>query len=161
VVCYNVGKATIAKGWICVKTFKLISLQIVEDAALVDVVLEDGLIINREDDQNSWLLEAYTADHSHLAFFQKAYASKQDLFVKAVITKKDNDPATFVTKVCSVKQLGSHTSVLFEGKLKRQRNNYAETLLDHLLQKGLDGNALMVEFKEKMKTKPLLDEVKK
>ena len=48
------------------KTFKLISLQIVEDAKLVDVFLEDGLIINREDDQNSWLLEAYT-DHTHLA----------------------------------------------------------------------------------------------
>jgi hypothetical protein len=160
-VCYNGGKATIAEGWICMKTFKLISLQIVEDATLVDVVLVDGLIINREDDQNSWLLEAYTADHSQFAFFQKAYASKQDLFVKVVITKKENDPATFVTKVCSVKQLGNHTSVLFEGKLKRQRNNYAETLLDHLLQKGLDGNALMVEFKEKMKTKPLLDQVKK
>lgn len=141
------------------KTFKLISLQIVEDAKLVDVVLEDGLIINREDDQNSWLLEAYT-DHSHLPFFQKAYDSKQDLFVKVVISKKENDPATFMTKVSSVKQLGSHLSILFEGKLKRSKNNYAEQLLDHLLHKGLDGNALMVEFKEKMKTKPLLDEVK-
>lgn len=139
------------------KTFKLISLQIVEDAKLVDVFLEDGLIINREDDQNSWLLEAYT-DHSHLPFFQKALESKQDLIVKVVITKKDNDPATFMTKVSSVKQLGTHSSILFEGKLKRSKNNYAEQLLDHLLHKGLDGSALMVEFKEKMKTKPLLDE---
>jgi hypothetical protein len=143
-----------------VKTFKLVSLQIVEDSTLVDVVLEDGLIINREDDQNSWLLEAYT-NQTHLSFFQKAFESKQDLFVKVVITKKENDPATFITKVTSVKQLGTHTSVLFEGKLKRQKNNYAETLLDHLLHKGLDGNALMLEFKEKMKTKPLLDEAKK
>jgi hypothetical protein len=143
-----------------VKTFKLISLQIVEDSALVDVILEDGLIINREDDQNSWILEAYT-DQTHLAFFQKAYDTKQDIFVKVVITKKENDPATFITKVKTVKQLGGQISVLFEGKLKRHKNNYAETLLDHLLQKGLDGNALMVEFKDKMKTKPLLDDVKK
>jgi hypothetical protein len=159
-VCYNDGKATITKGWMCVKTFKLISLQIVEDAKLVDVVLEDGLIINREDDRNSWLIEAYT-DHSHLPLFQKAYDSKQELFVKVVITKKDNDPATFLTKVCSVKKLGEYTSVLFEGMLKRSKSNYAEQLLDNLLHKGLDGTALMQEFKDKMKTKPLLDEIKK
>jgi hypothetical protein len=143
-----------------VKTFKLISLQIVEDSALVDVILEDGLIINREDDQNSWILEAYT-DQTHLSFFQNAHDTKQDIFVKVVITKKENDPATFITKVKTVKQLGGQISILFEGKLKRHKNNYAETLLDHLLQKGLDGNALMVEFKDKMKTKPLLDDVKK
>ncbi|MHC0036477.1 YwpF-like family protein [Pseudoneobacillus sp. C159] len=142
------------------KTFKLVSLQVVEDTGLLDIPLEDGLIINREDEKNSWLLEAFTSD-VHLPFFQSAYDSKQDLIVQVVITKKENDPATFQTKVCSVKKLGQHVSILFEGILKRARNNYAEQLLDHLLQKGLDGSALMQEFKDKMKTRPVLEKTKK
>ncbi|WP_442596818.1 YwpF-like family protein [Neobacillus sp. D3-1R] len=142
------------------KTFKLISLQIVEEYRLVDVRLEDGLIINKEDDQNSWLLEAFT-DDIHFDVFQKAFQTQQDLIVQVVISKKENDPAAFLTKVCSVKRLDGHVSVLLQGKLQRSRNNYAELLLDNLLNKGLGGNALLVEFKEKMKSKPRLEETKK
>lgn len=141
------------------KTFKLISLQVVEENQLVDIPLEDGLIINKEDDQNSWLLEAYT-DSLHYDFFQKAFVSQQELIVQVVISKKENDPAAFQTKVCIVKKMDKHVSILFEGKLKRSKNNYAELLLDNLLHKGLGGDALMIEFKEKMKTKPRLEELK-
>jgi hypothetical protein len=147
-------------GLVCLKTFKLVLLQVVEDSGIKDIPLEDGLIINREDDKNSWLIEAYT-DHVHLPFFQQVHDSKQDLTIQVVITKRENDPATFQTKVSSVKKLGEHASILFEGTLKRAKNNYAEQLLDHLLQKGLDGPALMQEFQEKMKTKPVLDTIKK
>jgi hypothetical protein len=144
-----------------VKTFKLISLQIVEESQLVDIPLQDGLIINREDEQNSWLIEAYTADLAHFAFFQKAYSDKQDMTVQVVISKKENDPAAFLTKVTSVKQLGMNSSILFDGKLKRAKSNYAELLLDHLLHEGLGGDALMQEFKEKMKSRPILQQIKK
>jgi hypothetical protein len=159
-VCYNYGKAHVG-GWWKMKTFKLISLQIVEDSRLVDIKLEDGLIINKEDEQNSWLIEAYTTDQAYVPVFQKAFATKQDMIVQVVISKKDNDPAAFITKVSNVKTIGNQASVLFQGKLKRTKSNYAELLLDHLLNQGLSGETLMVEFKEKLKTKPLLDEIKK
>jgi hypothetical protein len=143
-----------------VKTFKLISLQIVEETHLVDIRLEAGLIINREDDTNSWLIEAFT-DQSHYPHFQKDFDTKKDVIVQVVISKKENDPASFQTKVCSVKKIGEHVSILFEGKLKSSKSNYAELLLDHLLHKGLGGNALMVEFTEKMKTRPMIEDIKK
>jgi hypothetical protein len=143
-----------------VKTFKLISLQIVEDSSLVDVVLRDGLIINREDEQSSWLIEAFT-DLTHLSLFQKAFDSNAEVFVQVVISKKENDPATFITKITSLKKLDGHVSILFDGKLKRSKNNYAELLLDDLLHKGLGGDTLLNEFRDKMKSKPMLIETKK
>jgi hypothetical protein len=151
-----VAKETIVKGLVVMKTFKLISLHVLKDGQMLDIALEDGLIINREDEQSSWLIEAYT-DQTQLPLFQQYFESKEDLYVQVVISKKENDPASFETKVCSVKKLSGHASILFEGRLKRTKNNYAELLLDHLLHKGLDGSVLMEEFKEKMKTRPLLE----
>lgn len=142
------------------KTFKLVSLQVVVENQLVNIHLEDGLIINREDEKNSWLIEAYT-DHAQHAIFQNAFNTQEDVIIQVVISKKENDPASFQTKICSVKKLDGRASILFEGKLMRSRSNYAELLLDNLLQKGLGGPALMEEFKEKMKSKPRLEEVKK
>ena len=52
------------------KTFKLISLQIVEDDQLVDIELDDGLIISQENDQSTWLIEAYI-NISYDDYFQK------------------------------------------------------------------------------------------
>ena len=57
------------------KTFKLISLQIVEDDQLVDIELDDGLIISQENDQSTWLIEAYI-NISYDDYFQKL--AKQD-----------------------------------------------------------------------------------
>ena len=42
------------------KTFKLFSLEVVEDDKSVEVPLEDGLILNKEDERSTWLIEAYT-----------------------------------------------------------------------------------------------------
>ena len=40
------------------KTFKLISLHVTGDHGLIEIHLEDGLIINKEDENRTWLLEA-------------------------------------------------------------------------------------------------------
>ena len=40
------------------KTFKLISLHVTGDHGLIEIDLEDGLIINKEDENRTWLLEA-------------------------------------------------------------------------------------------------------
>ncbi|MDE3840279.1 hypothetical protein C0966_13140 [Bacillus methanolicus] len=138
------------------KTFKLISLQIVEGTDLKDIELQDGLIINKEDEHSRWLIEAYTKK-SYLDYFKAG----DEKIVQVVISKKENDPASFLTKVHSVKEFENNISVLLEGTLKRTRNEYAELVLDDLLKKGMTGDNLLIEFKEKMKSRPRLAVIKK
>jgi len=137
------------------KTFKLISLEVVEDDISVEVPLEDGLIINKEDEGSTWLLEAYSS-LSLYDYFKKIYDEGRDIIVEAVITKKENDPAYFQTKISTLNKFENHIGVLLEGRLRRIRRDYSELLLENLLQKGLDDQALLSEFREKMKSKPKL-----
>lgn len=137
------------------KTFKLISLDIVENDNSVEVPLEDGLILNKEDEHSTWLIEAYT-DLSKYDYFKKIYETGREIIVEAVITKKDNTPAYFQTRISSLQKFERHISVLFQGHLRRNKSDYSELLLDNLIQKGLQGEALLNEFKEKMKSKPKL-----
>lgn len=142
------------------KTFKLVSLQLVEEDGLVDIALDDGLIINKEDEKSNWLLEAYI-DKSYLDYFKKRADNKDELIIQVVITKKENDPAAFQTKITSINELENHISILFEGSLKRTKNDYAELLLQDLLGKGFKGDNLLDEFKIKMQSKPRLAATKK
>ncbi|MFC0475801.1 YwpF-like family protein [Robertmurraya beringensis] len=136
------------------KTFKLISLQIIDDSEALDITLHDGLIINKEDERNRWLIEAYVGANYH-DFFTKLLESEKETPAQVVISKKENDPASFTTRVLSVKKIDGRLSVLFEGFLKRSKN-YAELLLSDLIEKGLSGEELLSEFREKMMTKPKL-----
>ena len=137
------------------KSFKLVALEVVEDGNSVEVPLEDGLIINKENERASWLLEAYT-DLTLYDYFKKIREENREVIVQAVITKTDNDPAFFQTKVVSLNKFENHMSVLFEGQLRRNRSDYSELLLDSLIEKGLGGQPLLEEFKDKMKSKPKL-----
>ncbi|MCU1807233.1 YwpF-like family protein [Cytobacillus firmus] len=142
------------------KTFKLVSLQLVEKNGLIDIELDDGLIINKEDEKSIWLLEAFI-DKSYLEYFKKRADDKDELTIQVVITKKENDPAAFQTKITSISELENHISILFEGSLKRTKNDYAELLLQDLLDKGYIGDNLLDEFKDKMQSKPRLAAAKK
>lgn len=134
------------------KTFKLVSLSIAVQDSLSDLPLADGLIINKEDENNSWLIEGYL-DKSFYDFFKKAMDEQANLNVQAVITKKDNDPAPFLVKIKNINVFETHISVLMEGKLKMTKNKYAESLLIDLVESGLTGKELISTFKEKMENK--------
>lgn len=142
------------------KTFKLVSLQIVEGYGLVDIELDDGLIINKEDERSNWLLEAYV-NKSYFDYFKERADKNEELTIQVVITKKENDPAAFQTKITSINELENHISILFEGSLKRTKNDYAELLLQDLLGKGFKGDHLLDEFKVKMQTRPRLAATRK
>lgn len=135
------------------KTFKLISIGVLTDKENVFVDLRDGLIINKEDDQNNWLIDILT-DYSALELFQKAAEKKQKLLIHAVITKKENDPAPFEVYVHSITPFQDCISILLEGTLKRNRKDYAEMLLDYLIAEGFSGEELSEEFKKLIKSKP-------
>lgn len=141
------------------KTFKLISLQVVEEDELVEIELEDGLIISQENDISTWLIEAYVKK-SYDHYFQKL-AKQDEVIIQVVITKKENIPAAFQTNIMTIKQLDNHISILFQAKLKKSNNDYAEIVLKKLIDKGLAGEELLNEFKRIMRGKPLLTAVKK
>ena len=135
------------------KSFKLVSLEVVQDGTSVEVPLEDALIINKEDDRSTWLLEAYT-DLSLYDYFKQLHDADAEIIVEAIITKLENDPAFFQTKIVTLNKFQNHIGVLLEGHLRRKRRDYSEILLESLLQKGLGGPELLGEFKEKLKSKP-------
>ncbi len=135
------------------KTFKLVSMQVIEEDKLTDIVLDDGLIINKEDENSTWLLEAYI-NSQYKSYFQQK--SDQELVVQVVISKKENDPAAFLTTILSMNEFDDHISILFKGQLKRTKSDFAEILLQDLLTQGLTGEDLMNEFKLKMRSRPKL-----
>lgn len=137
------------------KTFKLYSLEVLEDGNSVEVPLTDGLILNQEDERSTWLIEAYT-DLSLYDYFRQIAEQDREIIMEAVITKKENDPAFFQAKVCSLLKFEKRISVLLEGHLRRNNRHYSEMLLDTLIQKGHSGETLLAEFKEKMQSKPKL-----
>ncbi|KIL49790.1 YwpF family protein [Jeotgalibacillus soli] len=141
------------------KTFKLIQLQIVEEEQTRQFDLIDGLIINKEDDKQTWILEAFLpgADYD---YFKDIQQKREDLEVWAVITSNKNDPAAFFAHVHEVKHVADKISVLFTGHLRNRRNEYAEQLLDHLVSTSdLSGEKLLEEFRDQMKERPRLKKV--
>lgn len=137
------------------KSFKLVAMEIVEDGNSVEVPLEDGLIINKENESSTWLLEAYS-NLTLYDYFKNIQDESREVIVQVIITKRENDPAFFQTKIVTLNKFENHISILFEGQLRRNRSDYSELLLDSLIEKGLGGQALLTEFKDKMKSKPKL-----
>lgn len=134
------------------KTFKIVSLQIVEDGNTLNIPLEDGLIINKEDGKMTWLIEAYM-DKQYYDYFRLAQQKTGDLEVQVVITHEGNDPAPFSTHIRCIKTFEKHISVLLEGHLNVKRSKYAEMLLNELVEKGFSGGSLVEEFKNRMNKK--------
>lgn len=135
------------------KTFKLISLDVLEKGVAREIELVDGLIINKEDDKGTWLFEVYTKA-KFLDFFEKKMQADREFVVQVVISKHDNDPATFRVKVRLTKKLNENASIMLQGSLKpNSRRNFAEGLLKELLDQGLGGEKLLEEFRAGLKSK--------
>ena len=142
------------------KTFKLISLHVTGDHGLIEIHLEDGLIINKEDENRTWLLEA-SVSASYEAYFQSLLEDEKNLTLQIVISRKENEPAYYDSKLFHIRKLDrDHISVLFKGSLNRSRSNYAEQVLTNLIEKGVSGQELLTQFKEHMKLKNKIPPVK-
>lgn len=140
------------------KTFKLVSLMVLHrdepPNRIEEIPLIDGLIINQEDGENSWFVEALV-DKKYKPIFEKAYQNNVKLNLQVTITKKSNDPASLLGTVKIIKEMEQHVSVLLEGNLVSSRLKWAEIILNDLINQGLQGHDLLSAFKTK------LQEVKK
>ncbi|MFJ7970133.1 YwpF family protein [Psychrobacillus sp. NPDC096389] len=137
------------------KTFKMISVDLIRDSQEMPITLEDGIVINQENTSRSWILELFI-DQKHEDFFNALKTSGELFHAKVVISYPENEPAHFEVVTYSVKQIGDNLSVLLRGTLKRARRKYAESLLADLIEEGLTGEALLTKFEHDMKTRPTL-----
>lgn len=135
------------------KTFKLVNLMMGQEGVSKDEVspkeipLEDGLVLNREDGENSWLIEALVPKKFH-SYFQKLLEAETKEKVYVTISKKTNTPAQILARVKTIVPLDDHISVLLDGRLLTSRPIHdPEELLQSLMDQGLTGEALMKEFK--------------
>ncbi|WP_373895860.1 YwpF family protein [Virgibacillus natechei] len=132
------------------KTFKLKLLEIIEqrDDSLMPkkIPLKDGLAINREDDNNQWVIEAFI-DYSYLDYFNDL-KKENEIVVQVKITKESNEPATFITSIIGVNEIGEHMNVLFLGSIVDRRINKVEDILTALIDEGYQGKDLITKFKE-------------
>lgn len=136
------------------KTFKLISIRIETEDHIEDIELNDGLIISQENSKGTWVIEAYCAS-KHLNFFQTLLYEGNDLDAHVIITKPENNPATFKSRIISIKPLDQGISVLLQGVLRRNNNDYATIVLSELIESGLSGDELLKEFRNHIKTRKL------
>ncbi|MUV05894.1 hypothetical protein GOP80_01660 [Planococcaceae bacterium Storch 2/2-2] len=137
------------------KTFKMLSISLVENGVFHEYALEDGIIINQENSHRMWVLELYI-DAKHQETFERWIEEEKLLEARVVISYPENEPAGFIVTVSEVRKIGSLISVLLKGKLKRARTKYAEQLLKELLEEGLEGDALLERFEHDMRERPRL-----
>ncbi|WP_226670529.1 YwpF-like family protein [Metabacillus litoralis] len=135
------------------KTFKLVNLKMgqegmnEEEASPKEIPLADGLIVNREDGENSWLIEALIPNEFQ-SYFQKLMEAETKEKVYVTISKKTNAPAQILARVKTIVPLDDHISILLDGRLLTSRPIHdPEELLQSLMEQGLTGDALMKEFK--------------
>ncbi|WOV88020.1 YwpF family protein [Sporosarcina oncorhynchi] len=137
------------------KTFKMISIGILDGEKLVDFPLIDGIIINQENSHRLWVLELFIASE-HEAFFTRLKDTDELVEARVVISYPGNEPAGFRVTVDAIQQIGDNISVLLKGRLKRARSKYAEHLLEELITEGLGGDALLKRFESDMRERPRL-----
>ncbi|CAD7359190.1 MULTISPECIES: YwpF-like family protein [Staphylococcus] len=138
------------------KTFKAVRFQIVsENSTVTEYELIDGVIINKENSGTGWLLEIVISD-VHQEQMEQYMAEEKLLDIRVVITRPSNDPALFDATIKHITPLKESISVVFECHIYTLRQVYAESLLEQLVNEGLEGDELITTFNRMMQSKPRL-----
>ncbi|MFY4775207.1 YwpF family protein [Metabacillus sp. RGM 3146] len=136
------------------KTFRLVGMKLERsedpEKRYAEIPLEGGLIINKEDGENRWMIEALL-NKNYLSFFQELKEKDENLNMLVTITKTTNTPAKVTAKIRQVVELEQdNVSVMFEGSLGANRpRGDAEKLLCELIDEGLGGEDLLHAFSVK------------
>lgn len=153
-MCYN-KRMTDLGGIYIMKTFKMLSFDLVTKDGVQPFPLVDGIIINQENSHQSWILELFM-EKQYRSTFDELLVNATVCNVRAVISFPDNEPAPFQVIVHTVQEIGDHVSVLLKGTLKIKRSKYAEQLLSELLAEGVSLEDLLERFTKDMKQRPKL-----
>lgn len=142
------------------KTFKIAGFYLAGQNEAQEIELMDGLIINREDDKHSWLIELFVHP-KYEEVFRQCEKQEDELKVQVLITHPNNDPALFSARMRGLNHLEGGLSILLEGRLRQMRNEYAKQVLSDLVYKGLSGENLIDTFNTCLKQRKNAPSVKK
>ncbi|WP_069724711.1 YwpF family protein, partial [Staphylococcus aureus] len=130
-----------------------------EHGRIIEYELEDGVIINKEECGTGWLLEIVISNEDYETF--KEYQDNEQLLdIRVVNTRPANDPALFESTVKSIKNFKTTMSIVIECHIYTLRQQYAESLLEQLIDDGLSGEELKKSFNRMMQSKPKLKDEK-
>src|SRR5690625_254161 len=110
------------------------------------VTFIDGLVIDREDDKDYWLIEVYMVK-DYLELFQ-TLTNYDEILVKVKISKESNDPAYFITKVIKITPIIDDFTALLRGKLIKSQTKDVTTSLNELITVGYDRRTIFRKLKE-------------
>ncbi|BDH60643.1 hypothetical protein MTP04_07730 [Lysinibacillus sp. PLM2] len=139
------------------KTFKMLSFDLIKDDEELNFPLIDGIVINQENSYKSWILEIFISKE-HIASFRELQTSREVFDANVVISFPENEPAPFSVVVSEIKEIGEKASVLMKGTVKQVRIKYAEQLLKKLLEKDLAKDELLKQFEKGLRERPRLKE---
>lgn len=153
-----VGRFFLVMEEMKMKTFKLSSFMILFDDEIKsdeemkgkEIPLVEGLIINKEEVEKNWLLEA-VLDSEWKEYFQNYLDTEQSFMTEVTITKKTNDPATLICEVKSVNELEEHIVVHLEGMIVVKKDDLSDMLLKELIDEGFSGDELYQKFRRRKK----------
>ncbi|RSL34193.1 hypothetical protein D7Z54_06420 [Salibacterium salarium] len=141
-----------AQRGIHMKTFRLVTVQLLlmQDEQIIthDVPLDQGLIINREENDKSWLIEAVVPKNQE-TFFQDKQQREQMLVLEVIITDRHNDPALMKGTIRNVVMLNESVSVMIDAKMAANKDDISNLILEGLIEDGYRGDALLKEFSER------------
>ncbi|CAM5191965.1 YwpF-like protein OS=Ureibacillus acetophenoni OX=614649 GN=SAMN05877842_10192 PE=4 SV=1 [Ureibacillus acetophenoni] len=140
------------------KTFKMLSFDLIKEDGKQQLPLIDGIVINQENSRKSWILELFISKE-HISTFQQLHTSGEVFDAHVVISFPDNEPAPFSLVVSEIREIQGHYSVLLKGTVKQLRKKYAEQLLKLLLEENLSKEELLARFEQGMKERPKLREI--
>lgn len=147
----------ILAGGKAMKTFKMISFDLIHDDKKQHIPLTDGIIINQENSQKSWILELFISK-DYQSTFEELRSIGEVFEVQVIISFPENEPAPFTVAVSDIREFEENISVLLKGTVKAQRKKYAERLLKTLLNENLSNEELFNRFEKGMRERPPLKE---
>lgn len=132
------------------KSFKIIEVKVEHKGNFIILDLIDGIIINKETNEDSWLLEISTSpDFKDILepFIHK------EINMLVTITRPTNEPARFKGVFKELSEIENAISLIFTGDIITQNPNYAEDLLAQLIDEGFEGDGLLNEFTAMMESR--------
>ena len=132
------------------KSFKVIDMKIIQEQNFIVPEVKDGIIINMEHGDKPWIIEVVT-DGDLTSILEKLKGRPLEMMV--TITRPTNAPAKFSAELMDINQMDDMISVVFKGSIIVQSPNYAEELLEFLVEEGYEGKALINEFNSRMESK--------
>ncbi|MBG9783838.1 YwpF-like family protein [Shouchella lehensis] len=135
------------------KTFKLYAMQVIDGqegkVTQEPIPLYEGLIINMENEEHTWFIDAVISKED-ARLFEREQEAEHHILVSVVITSKDNHPAVMITSIESITDLKEGKSIILKGRIVSGRDDVLEDVFEDILEEGIQRESLLSEYKSRV-----------